>query len=260
MHVLQLAAIVLQIFSPMQVIVDRSIPPRMSSQEVEKLCHADQDNFNGLPDLLDRFRIGEAVIPAGFENDQNPEALLLLDQIRSRRVPIQTIAAPLSWSQAGVHFAVLHPPENWHPEASDNAHSLVLDIECQGQHLLLTGDLDQLGLSKLASCPQPDSPLGLMLSPHHGGRSAKPSWLYSWARPGSIVVSQRMPAVGTSDALTPLERSGITLLRTWKREAFHFQWRSDRITAEGFLDRENRPYGQPSAHDGNRSDRGYLGA
>ncbi len=104
----------------------------LSQLDAVYLSHADQDHYNGLPDLLDRFRIGEVVIPAGFENDQNPEALLLLDQIRSRGVPIRTIAAPLSWSQAGVHFAVLHPPENWHPEASDNAHSLVLDVECQG--------------------------------------------------------------------------------------------------------------------------------
>jgi hypothetical protein len=39
--------------------------------------------------------------------------------------------------------------------------------------------------------------------------------LYNWARPRTIVVSQRMPAVGTSDALTPLEWNGIALLRTW---------------------------------------------
>ena len=136
---------------------------------------------------------------------------------------------------------MLHPPENWHPEASDNAHSLVLDVESKGHHVLLTGDLDQLGLSELVSRPQLDSPIDLMLSPHHGGKTANPPWLYSWAQPRAVIVSQRMPAPGTSDALTPLERSGIPLLRTWQRGAVHFQWNSDHIIAEGFLDRHDQP-------------------
>jgi hypothetical protein len=50
--------------------------------------------------------------------------------------------------------------------------------------------------------------------PHHGGRSGNPDWLYDWAQPRQVIVSQRMPATGTSDALAPLERSGIPLLRT----------------------------------------------
>src|SRR5271157_175373 len=31
-------------------------------------------------------------------------------------------------------------------------------------------------------------------APHHGGKSANPSWLYSWARPRAGIVSQRPPA------------------------------------------------------------------
>jgi hypothetical protein len=76
--------------------------------------------------------------------------------------------------------------------------------------------------------------------PHHGGRSANPSWLYSWARPKTVVVSQRPPFPGTADALTPLERSGVPALHTWKRGAVHFQWRSDDIITEGFLDRHDQ--------------------
>jgi hypothetical protein len=36
------------------------------------------------------------------------------------------------------------------------------------------------------------------------------------------VVSQRSPTFGTSDALIPLKRNGILLVRTWERRAFHF--------------------------------------
>ena len=73
-------------------------------------------------------------------------------------------------------------------------------------------------------------------SPHHGGKSANPSWLYSWARPRTVVVSQRPPAPGTTDTLTPLERAGTPVLRTWQRGAIHFRWTPDRIITQGFLD------------------------
>ena len=138
-------------------------------------------------------------------------------------------------------FTVLHPPAGWHPEASDNARSLVLDVEEHGHHLLLTGDLDQLGPVELTTGPPPAPAIDLMLAPHHGGKTANPAMLYSWAGPRTVMVSQRMPVPGTNDALTPLERSGIPLLRTWQCGAVHFQWRSDRIVTEGFLDQRGQP-------------------
>ena len=199
------------------------------------LSHADQDHYNALPDLLDRFQIGELVIPSGFVNEQNPGASLLLDQVRTHGIPVRTIAAPSTWNQGSTQFTVLHPPPDWHPETPDNARSLVLDVAHGGRHLLLTGDLDQLGLVELVAQAQP-VPIDLMLAPHHGGKSANPSWLYSWARPRAVIVSQRPLVSGTTDALTPLARGGIPLLRTWERGAIHFRWSSDRILTRGFLD------------------------
>ncbi len=78
--------------------------------------------------------------------------------------------------------------------------------------------------------------VGALCAPHHGGKSANPSWLYSWARPRTVVVSQRPPAPGTTDALTPLERAGTLVLRTWQRGAIHFRWTPDGIVTQGFLD------------------------
>ncbi len=80
-----------------------------------------------------------------------------------------------------------------------------------------------------------------MLAQHHGGKSANPPWLYSWALPRTVMVSQRMPTPGTANALTHLDRSGIPLLRAWQRGAVHFQWRSDHIITEGFLDHRDEP-------------------
>ena len=146
------------------------------------LSHADQDHYNALPDLLDRFQIGELVIPPGFATEQNPGASLLLDQVRTRGIPVRTIAAPSTWNQGSTQFTVLHPPPDWHPETPDNARSLVLDVAHGGRHLLLTGDLDQLGLVELVAQTQPE-PIDLMLAPHHGGSLPIPPGSITWARP-----------------------------------------------------------------------------
>jgi competence protein ComEC len=223
----------------------RIIAPALWSLGVTRLdaiylSHADQDHFNALPDLMDRFSIGHVVIPAGFENERASLAPSLMQQVRALGIPVHTIAAPAAWEQAGARFAVLHPPAQWHPESSDNARSLVLDVEYRGHHLLLTGDLDQPGLNELMSRPQPGPSIDLLCAPHHGGRSANPPSLYSWAQPHTVVVSQRMPAPGTGDILALLDQRGIPLLRTWQRGAIHFQWQSGGIVTIGFIDRTDR--------------------
>ncbi len=83
--------------------------------------------------------------------------------------------------------------------------------------------------------------IGAVGAPHHGGKTANTAMLYTWARPRAVIVSQRMPAPGTTDALTPLELGGIPLLRNWQRGAVHFDWRSDHIITEGFLDHHDQP-------------------
>jgi competence protein ComEC len=94
---------------------------------------------------------------------------------------------------------------------------------------------------------QKRAPSSLLFPSSHGGKTANPPALYAWARPSAVFVSQRSPTFGTTDALTPLERSGIPLLRTWQRGAVHFQWGPDGIITEGFLDHVDQDRSRPVA-------------
>jgi competence protein ComEC len=217
----------------------RIIAPALWARGVSRidtvfLSHADQDHYDGLPDLIDRFAIGEVRLPPGFAGADNPMAIALIEQLRARGIPRKPITAPESWVSAGVRFAVLHPTDGWHPEASDNARSLVLDIAFAGRHLLLTGDLELLGLEELIERPPPEPPPDVLLAPHHGGRAANPSRFYDWAKPRLVVVSQRPQSANTSDALAPLERRGIPLLRTWRDGAIRLQWTHGGISVHRF--------------------------
>ncbi len=199
------------------------------------LSHADQDHYDGLPDLLVRFPIGQVRFPPDFGGADNPLAIQLIDQLKARGVAIRLITAPETWEEAGVVFTVLHPVAGWHPEASDNARSLVLDLGFQGRHLLLTGDLELQGLDAIVERAPPDPVPEVFLSPHHGGRSANPGWLYTWAEPRVVAVSQRPLTTGAGDALAAIEERGIPVLRTWKEGAIRFQWTDGGIVARSFV-------------------------
>ncbi len=223
----------------------RIIAPALWSRGVTRLdavflSHADQDHFNALPDLIERFAIGAVLVPPGFAGEDNPAADLLIETLHAQGIPVREVAAASFWNVGATRFEVLHPAFDWHPEASDNARSLVLDVRSLGRRLLLTGDLDQLGLVELTSRPAPEPPIDVMLAPHHGGRSANPAWLYDWARARVVAVSQKPPFPGGSDALTPLERKDIVLLRTWRTGAIHLRWTAEGIVARWFVDAGER--------------------
>ncbi|HKI19987.1 MAG TPA: ComEC/Rec2 family competence protein, partial [Isosphaeraceae bacterium] len=149
----------------------RIIAPALWSRGVTRidtvlLSHADQDHYDGLADLLDRFAIGAVRVPPGFAGAKNPGAIRLIDQVRARGIPVQPTTAPETWESAGVRFKVQHPPADWHPETSDNARSLVLDVAFASRHIVLTGDLEQQGLLELVARPAPEPPPDVFLSPH----------------------------------------------------------------------------------------------
>jgi competence protein ComEC len=218
----------------------RLIAPALWSREVRKidvviLSHADSDHYNGLPDLLDRFSIGVVRVPPGFEGPSNPAAKLLLDQVRARGIPVEPIASGDQIDLGGeTTLTALHPGKEVRPGSTDNARSVVLEVASGGRRFLLTGDLERDGLTTLIA--RASEPVDAMLAPHHGGRTSNPPWLFTWAKPTLVVVSQRPLAAGSRDPLEPLAQGHFPLLRTWQSGAIRLRWSPTALLATGFLD------------------------
>ncbi len=216
----------------------RLIAPALWARGVSRvdsviLSHADMDHYNGLPDLLDRFAIGAVLVPPGFEGPANPGAGALLDRVRSRGIPVRTIAEGDKWTLGrDVSLSVLLPPTAIRPGAKDNERSVVLAVESGERRLLLTGDLEGVGLLELIAKPAPT--IDAFLAPHHGGKASNPLWLYDWARPALAVASQRRPA--GRDALDLVAARGIPVWRTWDRGAVRLRWTDGGLAADGYLD------------------------
>ncbi len=213
------------------------------------LSHADQDHYNGLLDLLDRFPIGVVRITPQFGGEANPAAVDLLKRIKARGIPVEPVTAPESWERSGVSFRVRHPPAGWDPETSDNARSIVLDVAFAGRHILLTGDLELSGLDALVAQARPEPAPEVMLAPHHGGRIANPEWLYEWARPRIVIASQRSAGAEATDPLGAIERLGYRVLRTWREGAVRVSLSDDRVVVSGFLEERRNAQGKSMRGD-----------
>ncbi|WZO98307.1 ComEC/Rec2 family competence protein [Isosphaeraceae bacterium EP7] len=203
----------------------------VSRIEAVFLSHADSDHYNGLPDLMDRFEIGEVVVPVGFDSGGAPEVSALLDSVRARGIPVRECSSGASVNLGSMALDAVHPPVGWPESSRDNDRSLALEVRLGGLRLLLTGDLEGPGLTELARNAAPG--YDALVAPHHGGRTANPPWFYDWARPAVVLVSQREPAPGAADALSILDGRGIPLWRTWQRGALRVRPAATMATRSG---------------------------
>jgi competence protein ComEC len=163
------------------------------------VSHADADHFNAVPELLERFSIGEIIVPPQFLESTSWAARELVRLAGWAGVPLRPM-------QAGDSFAVdplcrarvLHPapppPRRGKsparpapPPDGDNQTSLVLSLECAGRRILLTGDIEGPALERfVASAPDP---CDVLVAPHHGSRTSLPPDIARVTRPDWVIVS-----------------------------------------------------------------------
>ena len=162
------------------------------------LSHADLDHFNGIPELLRRFPVGQVTLTPTFADKESPGVEAALAALEKHSVHTRVVVSGERFQAGNVAFEVLHPPAAG-PSGTENVRSLVLLMRHEGHTILLTGDLEGEGQALVTS--RPISPVDVMLAPHHGGKSAnaprgapeKPEAgiVAAWARPKLVVSSQR---------------------------------------------------------------------
>ncbi len=160
---------------------------RVSRIDCLVLSHADTDHFNGIPDLLDRFRIGRVVLAREFLESESPAARGLLSMLDEKGVPVSAVRAgqvfPLD---ATCTVRVLHPTGR-EPAQTDNESSLVLAVEASGRRLLLSGDIEGDAVHRLVA--RSPERCDVLVAPHHGTITSLPPLLASATRPRIVVVS-----------------------------------------------------------------------
>ena len=173
------------------------------------LSHADLDHFNALPDLIEKFRVGIVRMTPTFSNKPDRGTQETMKQLKNRQANMTLITRGAVLEEGDVQMEVLHPPANG-PEGTENARSLVLLITYEGRRILLTGDLEEPGLSQVTQ--RPIAPVDVLVSPHHGSRVSNTERFAAWCQPRLVISSETFPRGPKPDPYTPL---GATLWRTW---------------------------------------------
>lgn len=179
------------------------------------LSHGDLDHFNGIPQLADRFSIGRVRSTPTFaerESSGMKQALAALDK---RGLTIDVVKRGDVWEIDGVSLEVLHPPAIG-PTKNENARSLVLLVKHKDWSMLLTGDLEDEGLSQVLAMPP--MAVEVLMAPHHGSDRSNIEALGRWARPALVVSSQAEP-ISPRVSVPMYEKMGARFLGTWPNGA-----------------------------------------
>jgi competence protein ComEC len=196
----------------------RNIVPFLWSQGITRidevfLSHADLDHYNGLPSLCEYFAVGQVTCTPTFTARDNPPVRHTLDVLHQRRIAVRVIKAGDRMTAGPVEMEVLHPPAAG-PAGNENARSLVLRVRHAGHTILLTGDLEDAGLTQVLGIPA--APVEVLMAPHHGSKKSNIPALAEWAKPKVVVSCQGLPKSLYEE---PYTKRGATFLGTWPHGA-----------------------------------------
>jgi competence protein ComEC len=182
------------------------------------ISHADIDHFNGVPGLARTLPIGSVLVHESFLDFRQPGVEITCNLLARHKVPIQLIRAGDRLNlDTQTRLTVLHPPSN-DRLPTDNANSIVLEIEYAGRRILLTGDLERDGIEYVLH--QPARHADIFLAPHHGRYAASPRRLAAWATPEWVIVSDGRQ--DNSDRLPEIYGPGAQILSTNRYGAITF--------------------------------------
>jgi competence protein ComEC len=156
------------------------------------ISHADTDHFNAVPELLERFAVGELVVTRAFLASPSPAVADVVERVRRRGIQVRTVAAGDAFAlDRACRARVLHPAADAPPghgdREADNETSIVLAIESAGRRVLLTGDLEGRALAGFVAAG-PDS-CDVLVAPHHGTRTSLPPHIARVTSPQLVLVS-----------------------------------------------------------------------
>ena len=199
------------------------------------LSHADLDHFNGVVELLERFDVALITLTPSFAQKGLPGVQKTVAEIDRRGVPVRIAQSGDRLTAGGVTLDVLHPPAVG-PDGNENARSLVLKLRYDGRTVLLTGDLEGPGLSRVLSLPS--EPVDVLMAPHHGSATANTPALARWARPKLVVSCNGPPSGARAKKPDPYAEVGAPVWGTWPHGAVTLRWTKDGFVAETYLTKQ----------------------
>jgi len=203
--------------------------------DVLVISHADADHVNGLPQLFERFPVGQVLIAESLEDDETGRALRVW---LSKRAPVRVLKRGDYFELApgvGVHC---HWPDMEFARAligeseRRNATGLVLEIKLGSRRVLMPADVEHQGF---AGFVHRLGKVDVLFAPHQGSRVDGLDGLLARLKPANVVVSARetFPA---EESMESYANCGAALWNTWESGAVEFSIGADgTLAASSFI-------------------------
>jgi competence protein ComEC len=198
------------------------------------LSHADLDHFNGVAALLDRFAVGRVTCTPTFADKNNIPVRHTLAELERHGVLVRIVKAGERLAAGAVTLEVLHPPAVG-PDGNENCRSMVLLVRHGTASILLTGDLEGVGMDRVLNLPAP--PIDVLMAPHHGSLRANVERFALWARP-RVVVSCQGPPRGPDRLPDVYKGQGARTFGTWPHGAVTIRSTDREIFVATYVTRE----------------------
>jgi len=163
----------------------RSIVPALRTLGVSRIdilfiSHADLDHYGGCLDVMDRVSVGQVLVTPQLlieaQRKQGSAAAYLIDQLRLRRMKIDTVSRGWTHSVDQTNLQIIWPTADF-AARSANDMSIVLRVDDADRRLLLAGDIQQTAMEQLFDL-EVDLKADICDLPHHGSFVAlSPRWL-----------------------------------------------------------------------------------
>ena len=200
------------------------------------ISHADADHYNIAPGLAERISIGEILVtPFMFDSDA-PGVVVLRERLELAGVPCRPVWANDVIRCGDVALRILHPTST-RMDGSDNANSILVEIEFQGRKILLPGDLESPGLEAVMAEESRD--VDVLMAPHHGSPRSFPQLFADWCTPEWVIISagkDHLPEANDYDVFSSL---GANVMRTAEVGAVTVTVQNGDLHVDTFLPRPN---------------------
>ena len=227
------------------IIGERAVEAVLRSRGIRRLdaiiiSHADTDHYNAIPELLRRFEVSQVLVSGKMRDELDQvraeasqsddlatlpgtkAALLMLARAIERygvQLNVTSNGANLS-TDPSFALRVLHPPALG-ISGSTNANSIVLELKYRGRRVLLTGDLEKGGITRLLDNDRRH--YDVLQAPHHGSANNNPAEMAAWTSPTWVVLcSSLSDPVGKATAA--YQEASATVLHLARKGATRVRW------------------------------------
>jgi len=208
------------------------------------ISHKDDDHCNGIPSIIDRFRVGNVFVNKFLLQSGNK--IELLRMFAEEKIETGLLANGLEIKGYGsAKIRVLNPPDKdvlrnkgvFVENVSTNDSSSVLLIEYMGYRILLCGDIGEKGIKMLLSGngnSDVDVSADIVQVPHHGGFIMNTGDLVKNVKPAHAIINGLAKDISPS-TIEDYQKRGVRLHNTHENGAVTFTINKEGIKVSTFL-------------------------